>query len=66
VSAGPYVVKSDTSVVWDGNTTFVRRGTVVEIDPASALGTAYGGPSNLDPLRANETGDDADHADLGN
>jgi hypothetical protein len=47
MAANPRVVATDITVNWDGGTTFVRRGTVVDIPAGSALETAYGGPSNL-------------------
>jgi hypothetical protein len=56
-----YVTLSDCTV--EG--VFTRRGTVVELVPGSSLWVAYGGPGNLQPLAANETGDDASHAELG-
>jgi hypothetical protein len=57
----PYVVQADTTV----RGTFVRKGTVVDLDIASPLATEYGGNGNLKPLAATQTGDDADHAELG-
>lgn len=66
----PMVVQSDT---WTGGgegepgSELVRRGTVVDIDPAnSELVEFYGGLGNLAPLRSTQTGDDADHAALEN
>ena len=47
MSGHPRIVLTDTDVSWDGNTTFVRHGTIVDIVPGSALETAYGGSSNL-------------------
>jgi hypothetical protein len=44
------MVQSDTPVVWDNNLTVVRRGTIVDIPPGSALEEAYGGPGNLEPI----------------
>jgi hypothetical protein len=68
VTAGPYVVQADTQLTWEGETTFVKRGTVVEVDPATALGSAYGGSGNLQPLvDSDELGsDDADEAGTSN
>jgi hypothetical protein len=40
-------VLTDITVIWDGGSTFVRKGTVVDIAPGSALETAYGGLGNL-------------------
>lgn len=64
----PRVVLTDT---WLGTpfaqgSQFVRKGTVISVVPGSPLETRYGGSSNLGPLPAGETGDDADHANLGN
>lgn len=60
----PRIVLTDVSVTWDGESTFVRHGTVVDIaDPASALGLAYGGAANLGPvINAGGDPEDADHA----
>ena len=41
------------------------RGTVVYVLPGSPLWLAYG-PGNLAPLPGTQTGDDADHVELGN
>lgn len=58
----PYVVKSDCTV----RGTFVRHGTVVELDITGGLATEYG-LGNLTPLSASESGsDDADHSAIGN
>jgi hypothetical protein len=46
---------------------FIRHGTVVEIAPDDdATAAYYGGWSNLAPMPATQTGDDADHSWLGN
>jgi hypothetical protein len=42
MAASPRVVAVDTPVTWDGYTTLVLRGTIVDIPPGSALETAYG------------------------
>lgn len=42
-----------------------NRGTVVQLVPGSPLWYAYG-QGNLLPLPVSETGDDADHSELGN
>lgn len=47
MAASPRVVVSDTPVTWDGYTSFVKRGTIVDIPPGSPLETAYGGVGNL-------------------
>lgn len=64
MATGPCVVLTDT--VCQPGPVFVRHGTVVVLDPDSDLGAAYGGPSNLAPLTAGQTGDEADHAEEGN
>lgn len=62
----PRMVLTDTTVVWDGETTFVRHGTIADIPPGSALETAYGGPGNLAPVPPTGDPEDADHAAQGN
>jgi len=62
MAIGPYVVQAACTVRGQ----FVRAGTVVDLDPAGELAAEYGGPGNLAPLPASETGDDADHAETGN
>jgi hypothetical protein len=53
MSQFPQRILSDVSVTWDKHasgvplTTFVRRGTVADLIPGSALSLAYGGPGNL-------------------
>lgn len=45
----------------------LRKGSIVTVNPADAGQIAkYGGSGNLRPLRPDETGDDTDHAELGN
>lgn len=62
-----YVVLADTEVTWGNNTTYVRKGTLVSIDPGNAaLVAAYGGGGNLGTLPPGQSGDDADHATIGN
>jgi hypothetical protein len=51
VSQYPQVAPADVSVTWNGETTFVREGTVADIPPGSKLEAAYGAPSNLAPTR---------------
>jgi hypothetical protein len=41
------VVAADVTVSWDGGTRFAERGTLVLVEPGSAMETAYGGLSNL-------------------
>jgi hypothetical protein len=57
VSAHPRRVLADIDLLWPpGNTTVplhVRRGSLVDIPPGSALETAYGGPGNLEAVTAN-------------
>lgn len=53
MSQYPQRVLTDVTVTWDSHangvpvTTFVRHGTVVDIEPDSALSSAYGGGGNL-------------------
>ena len=53
MSQFPRIVLTDVYVVWDPHangaerTTFVRKGTVADIPPGSALELAYGGSQNL-------------------
>ena len=53
MSANPRRVLTDIELLWPpGNTLFplhVRKGSLVDAAPGSALETAYGGPSNLGP-----------------
>jgi hypothetical protein len=56
VSAHPRRVLSDVELLWPPGVTVplhVRRGTLVDIAPGSALETAYGGPGNLEAVTAN-------------
>jgi hypothetical protein len=43
----PRIVQADVTVLWDGEQTWVRHGTLVDIAYGSLLETAYGGPGNL-------------------
>jgi hypothetical protein len=69
VAIGPWVVQE---ALWIGDpgaegSLYIAQGTVVDLDPADAgLVEYYGGIGNLSPLPGNQTGDDADHHDLGN
>lgn len=53
MSQYPQRVLTDVEVTWDSHangapvTTFVRHGTVADIEPGSALASAYSGPGNL-------------------
>jgi hypothetical protein len=62
----PYVVQAGTWVTWGGEKYFIGPRTLVQLVPGSALYNAYGGAGNLQPLPANQQGDDADHAETGN
>lgn len=69
MSSYPRIVQSDTWVTWGGNRTFVRRRTMVDVKPGSALETAYGGPSNLSAVVPfSQMGNDtvASHAGISN
>jgi hypothetical protein len=56
VSANPRRVLADIELLWPpGNTLFpvhVRKSTVVDVVPGSALEQAYGGPGNLQTVTA--------------
>ena len=54
MALNPRMVNTDTSVNWDGGTSLVPAGTIVDIPPGSALETAYGGASNLTSLSAQQ------------
>lgn len=60
MAANPRVVANDVLVNWDGGTTLVTKGTIVDIPAGGPLETAYGGPSNLVSIGASSeaTGDD--------
>ncbi len=58
----PRYVLTDTEVSWDGGTTFVRAGTIVDIAPGSALEAVYGGSGNLSAVIVTGDPEDADHA----
>lgn len=42
MAANPRIVANDITVVWDGVSTFVPRGTIVDIPAGSAQEAAYG------------------------
>jgi hypothetical protein len=59
MAANPRILMSDTTIVWDGSTTVVPKGTIVDIPAGSSLEAAYGGVGNLAPISmANQTGGD--------
>jgi hypothetical protein len=47
MASNPRILASDTTVVWDGVSTFYPRGTLVDIPAGGPLETAYGGAGNL-------------------
>ena len=49
MAANPRMLAVDTTVVWDGVSTFVPKGTIVDVPAGSALETAYG-LGNMVPL----------------
>jgi hypothetical protein len=56
MSAHPRRLLADTSVTWGepgSPPLLVRRGTIIDITPGSALETAYGGAGNLQNVTAN-------------
>jgi hypothetical protein len=69
MAANPRLVANDVTVVWDSVSTFVPRGTIVDIPAGSALETAYGGVSNLVSLGASSaevvSGDTEPDSDAG-
>ena len=58
----PRTVLTDTYVTWDGETEFVKKGTIADIQPGSQLEIAYGGPSNLSGVITTGDPEDADRA----
>jgi hypothetical protein len=58
----PYVVQADCTVRGE----FVRRGTLVGVDPSDTELVAEYGFDNLAPMPADQSGEDADHAELSN
>ena len=56
MSANPRRVLADITLYWPpGNTTVplhVRKGSLVDVPPGSALETAYGGAGNLETITA--------------
>lgn len=50
MALNPRRVNTDTTVTWDGGTTRVIRGTIIDCAPGSAQETAYGGAGNLTTL----------------
>jgi hypothetical protein len=56
MSANPRRLLADIQLLWPpGNTLFpvyVRKGSLVDCKPGSALETAYGGPGNLQVVTA--------------
>lgn len=68
MAANPRLVASDTPVVWDGVTTLVRKGTIVDIPAGGPLETAYGGSGNLvslGPSSAQVLSGDTEPVDVG-
>jgi hypothetical protein len=69
MSANPRRVLSDLTLYWPpGNTTVplhVRKGSLVDAAPGSALEAAYG-PANLEDLDAEAAAAAADHAGASN
>jgi hypothetical protein len=70
VSAFPRRVLADIDLLWPpGNTAFplfVRKGSLVDAAPGSALEAAYGGPSNLEDVPRGGSDDVANKAWLTN
>jgi hypothetical protein len=59
------LVIASTDVAWDGVIQHFPAGTLVEVEPGSALEAAYG-PSNLEDLDADAAAAMADHAGVSN
>jgi hypothetical protein len=51
MASNPRILTADVNVTWDGVTTSVQRGTIVDIPAGGALEAAYGS-SNLVSLAA--------------
>lgn len=75
MSAYPRRVLTDTSVSWDPHAngaqraTFTRHGTVLDVEPGSALEAAYGGSGNLSgviPVSQRGDGTNLDRAAVSN
>lgn len=62
MAANPRIVAADIYVTWDGGTTFVSKGQIVDIPAGGPLEAAYGGPSNLVSIGASraQVGQDGD------
>lgn len=50
------MAQADGSVTWEGETIFVRHGTIVSTAPGSAMYTAYNSVVGLVPLTAAQAG----------
>lgn len=60
MAANPRIVNTDIpNLTWAGATSYVTRGTIVDIPAGSALETAYG-LANLTPLTQADPGDAGD------
>jgi hypothetical protein len=68
MSQNPRIVLTDTYVPWPSSQypVFIKRGTIVDIVPGSALETAYGGGGNLRALSANTRDEVQDKSALAN
>ena len=54
MASSPRMVINDVDVPYDGAVSHVLRGTVVDVPAGSPMETAYGGPSNLQSLSAQQ------------
>jgi hypothetical protein len=57
MAANPRMVTTDITVIWDGGTFHVSRGTIVDIPAGSSLESAYG-LSNLVSLDSQDQSGD--------
>lgn len=64
MAANPRIVTTDITVSWDGGTTRVLRGTIVDIPAGSALEAAYGA-GNLAVPNAQQLSSDSEPVRVG-
>lgn len=60
MAANPRIVATAINVAWDGGTTRVAQGTIVDIPAGSTLEAAYGGNGNLVAIGATNEAMDND------
>ena len=64
MAANPRIVTTDITVSWDGGTTKVLRGTIVDIPAGSSLEAAYGA-GNLAAPNAQQLSSDSEPVKVG-